>query len=300
MTVTLRPYQYYLNGVVFGRDTQIPIQKLDMQPYNVNNQDFQVQRSDENRFGVDTLAPSPLVFTMSVLNNFELESMSGLSNAPQVGDLFAGNNQLLSELAAVWKNPPLRLTWGATVPLLFCDKYSQLRRIYGRPGKFAHAPRHKAGESWIDVQAEFRRSDTYAHSDNEYYVGHPTDLTKGLPPDGTTTVNASRLDGDGDSWLRVLIYGPATHPIITYGSHTLELSSVIPPGVVVEISSYPWARRIIDGNGLNRRTEMVGSTLYLDQIKFQAGTDMDIGWTCTGSDTSTQLYFLWREAFNVI
>jgi hypothetical protein len=231
MTV-LQPYQYYLNGIVFGRDTQIPIQKLDMQPYNVNNQDFQVQRSDENRFGVDTLAPSPMVFTMSVMNNFELDSMAGYDSL-EPGNLFAGNNSALSQLAAVWKNPPLRMTWGATVPL-------------------------------------------------------------------TTTVNASRLDGDGDSWLRVLVYGPAVHPIITYGSHTIELNSTIPPGVIVEISSYPWARRIVDSNGLNRRTELVGSTLYLDQIKFPAETNMDITWTCTGSSAATELYFLWRESYNII
>lgn len=294
------PYQYQLNGITFGRDTQIPVAKVDLQPYNVNNQDFQVQRSDENRFGVDTLAPSPIIFTMSVLNNYELESMSGMSTAPAPDDLFANNNYLLNELAAVWKNPSLRMTWGATVPLLCCDKTGQVRRVYGRPGKFAHAARSKAGNSWIDVQAEFRRADTYAHSDIEYFVGHPTDLTKGLPPDGTTSVNASRLDGDGDSWLRILFYGPMTHPVVQYGDQTLELNSTIGPGVVLEISSYPWSRRVVDSNGINRRTQLIGDTLYLDQIKFPTVSDMNITWTCAGADTTTQLYFLWREAYNVV
>jgi hypothetical protein len=298
--MALSKYQYQLGSVVFGRDTQIPIQKVDIQTYNVNNQDFQVQRSDENRFGVDTLAPAPIIFTMSVLNNYELESMSGLSTAPFPDDIFANNNNLLTELAAEWKNPSLRMTWGATVPLLFCDKNQNVRRIYGRPGKFAHAPRSKAGENWIDVQAEFRRADTYAHSNNEYLVGHPTDLTRGLPPDGTTTVTADRLDGDGDAWLRFLFYGPMTHAVVQYGAYTLELASTIPSATIIEVSSYPWARRVIDSNNVNRRMEVVGSTLYLDQIKFPAGTSMNINWTCTGGDTTTQLYVLWREAYNVV
>jgi hypothetical protein len=298
--MTLSPYQYQLGDIKFGRDTQIPIQKVDIQTYNVNNQDFQVQRSDENRFGVDTLAPSPIVFTMSVLNNYELDSMAGMSAAPFPDDLFANNNNLLSQLAAEWKNPSLRMTWGATVPLLFCDKSGDVRRIYGRPGKFAHAPRNKAGENWIDVQAEFRRADTYAHSDLEYLVGHPTDLTRGLPPDGTTAVTASRLGGDGDSWLRFLIYGPMTHAVIQYGSYTLELASTIASATLLEVSSYPWARRVVDSLGVNHRTEVVGSTLYLDQIKFPADSSMNIHWTCTGGDTTTQLYMLWREAYNVI
>ena len=296
----MEPYQYQLGSVVFGRGTQIPVSKADIQPYNVNNQDFQVQRADENRFGIDTLAPSPIIFTMSVLNNAPLSSMSGFQSGPMPDDLFANNNYALNELAKEWKNPSVRSSWGSTVPLLFCDRDRNVRRIYGRPGKFAHAPRNKAGESWIDVQAEFRRADTYAHSDIEYFVGHPTDLSKGLPPDNTTTVTASRLDGDGDSWLRVLIYGPATHPVITYGALTLELSSVIPAGVMVEVSSYPWARRVVDSNNINRRTEVIGNTLYLDQIKFPSATDMNIHWTCTGGDTGTQLYFLWREAYNVV
>lgn len=296
----MQPYQYQLGGITFGRDTQIPVQKVDIQTYNVNNQDFQVQRSDENRFGVDTLAPAPIVFTMSVLNNYELESMSGMSSAPFPDDLFANNNSLLSQLAKVWKNPSLRLTWGATIPLLYCDKESSVRRIYGRPGKFAHTPRNKAGENWIDVQAEFRRADTYAHSDLEYFVGHPTDITRGLPPDGTTTVTASRLGGDGDSWLRMLFYGPMTHAVVTYGDHILELASTITSPIILEVSSYPWARRVVDSLNVNHRSEVVGSTLYLDQIKFPAGTSMDISWTCTGGDTTTQLYVLWREAYNVL
>lgn len=298
--MTLQPYQYQLGSVVFGRDTQVPVQKVDIQTYNVNNQDFQVQRSDENRFGVDTLAPSPIVFTMSVLNNFELESASGLSSAPFPDDLFANNNNLLSQLAKEWKNPPLRLSWGATTPLLFCDKNRNVRRIYGRPGKFAHAPRNKGGEMWIDVQAEFRRADTYAHSDIEYYVGHPTNPLLGLPANGTTTVNAARLDGDGDSWLRFLLYGPFTHATISYGDKTIELATTIASGTILEVSSYPWARRVVDSLGVNHRTKVIGDTLYLDQIKFPSESDMDITWTCTGGTSATQLFILWREAYNVI
>lgn len=297
--MSLSPYQYQLGGIKFGRGTEIPIQKVDLQPYNVNNQDFQVQRSDENRFGVDTLTPSPMIFTMSVLQNFELESMSGLAG-PAPDDLFASGHQSINQLASVWKNTQLRMTWGATVPLLFCDKEGNIRRIYGRPGKFAHAPRHKQSEHWIDVQAEFRRSDTFAHSHIEYYVGDPSDSEQGLPPDGVTTVNAARQDGDGDSWLRFLFYGPMTHPVVQYGDNTLELSTIIPAGVVLEVSSYPWSRRVVDSNNVNRRAEVIGSTLYLDQIKFPAGSNMDISWTCSGSDANTQLLMLWREAYNVI
>lgn len=297
--MTLSQYQWQLGNIVFGNNTQIPVSKVDIQPYNVNNQDFQVQRSDENRFGVDTLSPSPIVFTMSVMNNHQLDSMVGFSSAPFPNTIFAGDNTLLHKLAAEWKNPPVRLSWGKTVPLLFCDKSEQIRRIYGRPGKFAHSPRNKGGEVWVDVQAEFRRADTLAYSDIEYFVGHPTDPTKGLPPTGVN-VAAQRIDGDADSWLRILLYGPMTHPIINYGSQVLELSTHIDPGMVLEISSYPWERRVVDNLNINHRTEVIGSTLYLDQIKFAHDGDISINWSCSDSNVDTQLFFLWREAYNVV
>jgi hypothetical protein len=120
-----------------------------------------------------------------------------------------------------------------------------------------------------------------------------------MPPN-SAPVNAARQDGDGDSWLRILIYGPATNPVITYGDNVIETNSVIPAGVVAEISSYPWMRRYIDSNGLNRRTQIIGDTLYLDQIKFYADTDVDVSWTASGTTSASQIYFLWREAYNVI
>jgi hypothetical protein len=295
----LQPYQYQIGSIKFGRDTQIPVQKVDIQTYNVNNQDFQVQRSDENRFGIDTLAPAPMVFTMSVLNNFYLDSMSQYSDTPQLDDLFANNNLLLNLIAREWKDPGLRLTWGATKPILYCDKTGKIVRIYGRPGKFTHSPRNKDGELWIDVQAEFRRADTFAHGDIEYYIGHPTDPNAGLPPTGMVSP-AERLDGDGDSWLRFLIQGPAINPIITYGANVIQTNSHIPAGVVAEISSYPWSRRYVDSNQINRRNEIIGDTLYLDQIRFYAGQSFNVSWTCTGSDVDTNMLFLWREAYNVI
>lgn len=290
--MTLQPFQYQLGDVVFGRDTSIPVSKIDIQTYNVNAQDFQVQRSDENRFGIDTLAPGPIIFNMSVMNNFRLDTIAGLSSSPFPDDLFANSGTVLADLAKEWKDPPLRLSWGTTKPLLFCDRNGDVRRVYGRPGKFAHTPRNKSGELWVDVQAEFRRADTYAHSNIEWYVGP-------LAPGGSAA-SVERIDGNADSWLRFTIQGPATNPIITYGDNVIETNSVIPAGVLAEISSYPWARRYIDDNNVNRRTEIIGDTLYLDQIKFAAGDTIDVSWTCTGSDTDTGLLFFWREAYNII
>jgi hypothetical protein len=291
----LKPYQYQLGNVVFGRDTDIPISKVEIQTYNINKQDFQIIRTDETRFGIDTLVPGTITFTMAVVENFILEQFAVFE--PE--DLFPIRGTLLSELAATWKANGVRAIWGSTVPLFFADRNGRVVMIYGRPGKFQYAPKVSDRDQWIDVSAEFRRGDTYAHSALELYVGDATDITKGLAP-GAAAVNAARLDGDADSWVRFLLQGPCINPIINYGGNVLQLNVNIAEGVELEVNTYPWTRRIVDTNGYNWRTSLAGDTMYLDQINFPAGTDMDISWTCTGSGPTSALYFLWREAYNII
>lgn len=298
--MALNPYQYQVGSTVFGRNTNIPISKIDIQPYNVNNQDFQIARTDENRFGIDTLVPAPIVFTAAIVENHMLSNFANVVPSDfDENDLFAMRGTVLSDLAKTWKAKEVRAFWGSVIPLLCCTSTGEVLRIYGRPGKFQYTPRYNDLTQWIDFQAEFRRGDTYAYSDNEYYVGSATDPFAGLAP-GASPVTAERGLGDADSWLRVLIDGPATHPIITYGSNVIELDVVIGAGVTLEISSYPWQRRVMDSDGVNWRAKVIGDTKYLDQILFTADTSISISWTCTGSDVSSQLFFLWREAYNVI
>lgn len=289
--MTLQPYQYSLGGVVFGRGTEIPISKVDVQPYNQNVQDAQSPRSDEIRFGIDTLAPGAITFTMAVMDNQPSVAMEGLTKQYLNDELMIGIDTQLPSLAKVWKSRNTRMTWGAAIPLLFCGRGGQVRRIYGRPGKFAHTVRSNDGTMWIDVMAEFRRMDTYSHNDIEYFVGP-------VAPNGDTDV-AERAEGDADSWVRIIIEGPAVHPIIVYGEQTLELDMTIEAGQLVEISSYPWARRVVDNEGINWRRKLIGSTKYLDQIQFPADFEFEVSWQATGTTGDSGMYFFWREAYNV-
>ena len=158
----------YNNGqqLIFGAGTNMPVSKAEIQPWNVNNQDFQIIRTDELRFGIDNLVPAPIVFTMAVLNNWQLESIPGEGAVPE-GFLYQARS-LLGQLANAWKATSARQTWGAMVKLLFIDTDGITRRIYGRPGKFQHGPVEQ--KEWVDVQAEFRRADTNAYDDKETVV----------------------------------------------------------------------------------------------------------------------------------
>lgn len=290
----LRPFQYQIGSTVFGWHTDIPVSKVDIQTYNVNAQDFQVIRTDERQFGVDTLAPGTITFTMAVLDNGPLPNIAGIALEELPPSLVARQGLILPMLAKEWKANEIRPIWGETKPIYFCDADGITRRIYGRPGKFSYSRRVKHN-AWFDVQAEYRRSDTYAHSDDEFFVGP---LAPGAPP-----AYANRQGGDADCWFRVLVFGPVTNPVITYGANTIQVNATIDDGVVMEISSYPWMRRVVDSTGLNWRAFVVGSTMYLDQLIFPAFTSMPISWTIdegASHSDDTQMLFLWREAYNVV
>ena len=177
--MTLHPFQYQIGNTVFGFQTDIPVSQVDIQTYNVNAQDFQVVRTDETRFGIDTLVPGPIVFKMAVLDNYVLPNAAGLSSdeIEVLDSIFANKGLLLPQLAKSWKANDTRSQWGATIPLLFCDSDGVVRRIYGRPGKFTYARKSRIS-AWFDVQAEFRRADTYAYDDIETYV----EIEKGSDP----------------------------------------------------------------------------------------------------------------------
>jgi hypothetical protein len=296
----MQPYQYKIGDITFGRNTVMPIEKVDIQPYNVNAQDFQVPLTDENRFGVDTLVPGPIVFTMSLLENYMLDQFDDL-NPPNFDpdDLFAMRGTVLGKMVRTWKAREVRSFWGAVLPLLYCKSNGEVVRVYGRPGKIQYVPKQNDRGQWILIQAEFRRADTLAHSDIEYYVGDPAEPLKGMAPNADP-VTAGRAEGDADAWVRILIKGPANHPVITYGVNTIELDMDIPADVIVEISSYPWMRRVVDTEGVNHRARLIGNTKYLEEIVFPAESAMDIRWECTGGTVDSELFFLWREAYNVI
>jgi hypothetical protein len=100
----------------------------------------------------------------------------------------------------------------------------------------------------------------------------------------------------------------------------LELDWDIPPGVAVEICSYPWQRRIVDSNGLSLAAYLISENPYLDKVRFQDHEPKEISWTATGlveedppglpyhlpfqlgpaTSTASKMILLWHDAYQVL
>lgn len=271
----LEPGQYQIGNFVFGANTQFRVESCDVGAYELNVQDFQRGSADELNFGMDTLKPMPINLTIHALNNYHMPNMAAITKDWR--ELNFDNDRQPGIFAREWRADDVRHKWGELKPLKICrPKDGTVVRVYGRPGKLAVTPLGRPPNNQSrQLVAEYRRSDTLYYSDFEWIVQAPPNEIK------TIVRNANHDMGDAPSWLRFLLIGPMVHPIIQLGFVTVELDVSIPMGAAVEISSYPWARRVIDLNSgitLNARLTQP----YLDKLLFDTNGIIEFSWNASG------------------
>lgn len=286
MSNNLRPHQWQLGDLVFGDHTQYPVLSYKPQAYTINNQDSQTPLSDEIRMGQDSFQATVLAMKIGVKDNAPMRYIPG--HLPC--DLVTKSSKLLDALQDEWKADEVKQQWGQLKPLIHCDGYGSVRRIYGRPRKFEPTPKTKTSQFHV-VTAEFARIDTLTHADRESKVT----LVNGADPQ-----NYTRTKGRAAAWFRVLLVGPMVDPQVTVGAQQIQLQYTVPAGVAVEVSGYPWSRRIIDSLGDTLRTTLVGNTKYLDQLKIPASTATPMQFVASGTSGASGCSVLWRDAYNVI
>lgn len=271
----LKPGQYQIGDLVFGRGTLYPVSSVEIQAYNINAKDSQVIQSDEIRFGQDNFVPAPIVFEIGVDDNYALPNMEGLTGRSLPG--IDANKYALHALAKEWRGDDVKGSPGQTKPLYCCERDGRVLMIYGRPRKFQHSKRSRHSQ-FFTVTAEFMRGDTLAYDADEQIIS----LTEA---EDISYVTRASDPGDAPAWFRVLCYGPLDHPVITIGMQQIELDYNIAEGEIVEISSYPWMRRAISSNGLNLSARLIGETQYLDRLRLPAKLDIPVRWTSNDLNT---------------
>jgi len=273
----LVPGQYQIGNLVFGRGTNISVDTFDIKPYDINQQDHQISRNDEIRFGIDQLKPTTIEITMHVLHNKLIHPYESL--IPN----FWANMPTVSDIHKEWRADGVRQIWGQMKPLYFCGKDGITRVIYGRPGQFTYAKDSDRTDA-VQVLAQFRCGDTLAYTAEEGAV---------LLYSGTSYL--TRLTGNADSWVKIIVAGPASSPVINIGSQQISLGGVsVGGGQSIEICSYPWQRRVINSTGTNLASKMNGTTKYLDKIKIPPNTRTAI------SATGGMCMLMWQDAWSSI
>lgn len=281
----LTKFQWQIGDLVMGPGTQYTVMPPKIGSYNVQNQDSQIPLSDTALFGQDTFQGGTLTFTIGVKDNAPMRYIPNSLPA----DLVTKASKLLGVLQAEWKADDIKQQFGAAKALIHCDGYGVVKQIWGRPRKFEYTPKTQNSQ-WRSVNAEFQRLDTLCHADVETLASLTVDADPAFYSTG----------GDAPAWFRVLLIGPQTHPIVNIGNNEIEVGLDILAGVTVEVSSYPWSRRVIDSAGVNWRNKLIGATKYLDQLRLPAASPLAMTWTATNTSPDSQCLVLWRDAYQTI
>ena len=292
----LVPGQWQIGDIVMGFGTNIKVETVDEKPYDVNAQDYQVARSDEVQFGFDQFKPTTIELTVQVQHNKLLPMFAG--TIPN----FWHSMPTIHDLAREWRFDEGRGIWGQMKPLYVCSKLDETEKIvFGRPGQFGITADDKYSNGEIvHALLEFRRGDTFSYGIFENAVS----LTQADP---NATINGT--GGQGPSWLRVLLEGPITHPIITFTTMfgltptiVIDLNYTIAAGEIVEISGYPWSRRIVNNANppVALPAHLIGDTPYLDKLRFNFDSDVGITLAGSGMTGATEALVLWRDSYTVI
>jgi Ca2+-binding RTX toxin-like protein len=263
--------QYQIGNLVMGRGTTILVNEFDAQAYDINVQDYQVGMADETRFGQDQIKPTTIQMKMSVLYN-ELLDIYKHTNPN-----FWKEQPRIEHLATEWRADSIRKRAGEMMPFYFCGKDGEERILFGRPGQFSASKlsAQLQGQS-VECVAEFRRADIYNYSISEY----ATELIKNANPSYIT-----RTEGDAPAWLRIVATGPLTNPIFTIGESEIKITHNLLEGEVIEISSYPWQRRVVDSNRLNLASATTGAAAYLDRVLLPPYATTPVRWTADQLNT---------------
>jgi hypothetical protein len=257
--------QYQIGELVMGRGTTILVNEFDAQAYDINAQDYQVGMSDEIRFGQDQFKPTTIQMKMSVLYNELLDIFK--SDNPN----FWKDQPRIEHLAATWRADYARKRPGEMVPFYICGKNGEERIVFGRPGQFSASKLSSSlqGQS-VECVAEFRRADIFSYSIEEKtaYINKndkPTEIV--------------RTEGDAPSWMRLIAVGPMTNPVFNIGESEVRLNYTLKKDDMLEISSYPWQRRMIDSNRVNLASYATGIMPYLDRLMIPANSTTAVRWT---------------------
>lgn len=289
--LNLSPGQFQLNDLVMGEWTPFSVEKMDIANYQLNVQDYQVNGSNELKFGQDTTKPMPVTLTINVRVNKLHQRVAALVREERT--LNFDNDPNLADLQRTWRATSTLMNWNTVLPLMFCGADGITRQFFGRPGKFNYQKQFIKGSQYYTCTAEYRRSDTFGYNAIESFVQ--------FAPYSPQVLFGTR--GNAPSWTRWLIYGPANYPIIDFGNKQFQLSYNIAAGDAVEISSIPWSRRVINLAGQSLSPYLVSmDNLYLDDEswKLSEDTNTEISWGATDTTEDSKLVLLWRDAYQVM
>lgn len=270
----LEEFQYELDGFLFGLGRPVEVEP----PFTPGVSSWTTQMSDVpgggRRFGVDT--GEAKTWSFNLFTN-ELDSSGALAS--------------LEDGLRAWRAARIRRDSGA-VSVLRYRLGNRIRRVYGRPGRWAPVLENRFMSGYAAVTATFETADDLHYDDIEETAelsllagavgGFTFPAVFPLTTAATRTARQGRITitGDEPTWVTVRFSGPVTDPKLQIGEMVAGLRGPVLFDERITIDPRPWARTATREDGasvagrLSRATVM--ARMLLEPGSYEAiftGTD---------------------------
>lgn len=216
----------------------------------------------------------------------------------------------LAAFKTAWRALHIRQIPGKVIPLRYCLG-DEVRRVYGRPRRFAAPPDNLMMSGYVPITADFQCVDGFTYSDTEDSIvmslGVIGSSTGGMTfpltfpvdtvPVGDTQQQAV-VGGDAPTYPVIRFNGPVTNPELSNGDWTLSLDMTIPASSYVEVDLRPWGLTAM----LNGNTSVAGALgrrQYLSDMKLEPGR-YEFLYRGSSSSSSSTCEVRWSNAWNSI
>lgn len=256
-------------GYTFGRDRDALVTKATFGDPAVITNDSPAPRSDGVYFGRDYRGGRTVTFEGSVLTD------PGPTAALDA----------LGDLESAWLADDVRTTPSATA-VLRMRRGGRLRRVYGRPRRFAATSGYSA-RGWVPYTADFTTIDHlyYADTENVLVVPYVPASLGGLigpltgPWTAATRGTASGhliVGGTRPAWLGWGVHGPITNPSIeVVGRWSATLDVDVAYDQTIWVRPAPWERSVRRVNdGANFSGKFTADSVRLSQMRVPPGQSL--------------------------
>lgn len=287
----MQDYVFELDGVEFGIGADIEVTSFDPGDASWSTQDQDNPVYDSVMFGRDLLRGTTWNFSLFTNKDDDVEALAALS-----------------PLVSAWRAQDVRNTPGAVLALRY-QHGGRVRRVYGRPRRWATVPGTKIITGNIGIQADFVTADALHYNDT------PETVTLALTADpeggvvfpatfpllfaGTEQARPGLLTGGGDAPAPIVarIDGPVVGPRLEFPGWVIDLPGYnLPEGQWIDIDTNPWAMTVLR-NGVSSVAGALSrfSRLGNARIAPEGGEIVFSGTSATGT---AQCAVSWRPAWN--
>lgn len=212
----------------------------------------------------------------------------------------------LARLNTAWRARAVVGTPGKVLPLRY-RVGDRVRRVYGRPRRFAAPPSNQIISGMIPITCDFSVADDLHYDDAE----QSTTITWAQDSDGgfvlpatlpITTLPGSNkaglvtVSGDAPAYPVIRFDGPVTNPSLSTDEWTLTLNMSISAGQYVEIDTRPWAMTALL-NGTASVAGKLGRRQWLEDVRLQPG-NQELHFSGASSSGGATCTVRWRNAHN--